>query len=111
MGSRWDQRGEKMIANIDVAENGSLDQRENRELPSLNYVNIKRTGVIPEAQYGDHLKNYTWVEEIAPCLKHLLHKPDSLSSDSPNHVEARDSRASVCNPAHAHGRREVETGE
>lgn len=38
-------------------ENSSRDQSEYREIPGLNYVNIKRTGVIPEAQYGDHLKN------------------------------------------------------
>lgn len=76
MESRWDQRGEKIIANIEVAENCSLDQSKYREIPSLNYVNIKRTGVIPEAQYGDHLKNYMWAEEIAPCLKQSLHKPD-----------------------------------
>lgn len=38
-------------------ENSSRDQSEYGEIPGLNYVNIKRTGVIPEAQYGDHLKN------------------------------------------------------
>lgn len=55
-GEQMGSEREKMIANIEVAENGSLDQSENREIPSLNYVNIKRTGVIPEARYEDHLK-------------------------------------------------------
>lgn len=56
MESRWHQRQENIIANREVAEDCSPDQSEYREIPHLNYVNIKRTGVIPEAQYGDHLK-------------------------------------------------------
>jgi hypothetical protein len=59
MESRWDQRGEKIITNIEVVENCSLDQSKYRGIPSLNYVNIKRTGVIPKAQYGHHFKKIT----------------------------------------------------
>lgn len=63
MESRWAQREKKIITNIrggaggGRTENSSRDQSEYGEIPGLNYVNIKRTGVIPEAQYGDHLKN------------------------------------------------------
>lgn len=54
-GEQMASETEDIIANR-VGEDCSPDQSEYREIPHLNYVNIKRTGVIPEAQYGDHFK-------------------------------------------------------
>lgn len=82
--------------------NSSQDQSEPREIPGRHSVNIKRAGVIPEAQYGDHFKNCMVAEKTAQCLTHPRQEPDNPGAGPQNPLEASHSGASVCNPSTLH---------